>query len=156
LRSKRGCSVTAGSSNGGEFPHSLGTGVPGRGAGPLRWRRPSGRMMAEPSLRVLALVTDAFGGHGGIAQYNRDFLAALAACEGIHVVIVLPRASEKSPGTLPSGVRQLPPVQGRLAYSLAALQAAQAHPAIDVVFCGHLFMAPLAATISKFLRVPLW
>jgi phosphatidylinositol alpha-1,6-mannosyltransferase len=113
-------------------------------------------MMAQCSLRVLALVTDAFGGHGGIAQYNRDFLAALAACEGIHDVIVLPRASEKSPGTLPSGVRQLPPVQGRLAYSLAALQAAQAHPAIDIVFCGHLFMAPLAATISKFLRVPLW
>jgi hypothetical protein len=27
---------------------------------------------------MLALVTDAFGGHGGIAQYNRDFLHALA------------------------------------------------------------------------------
>jgi phosphatidylinositol alpha-1,6-mannosyltransferase len=113
-------------------------------------------MMAESSLRVLALVTDAFGGHGGIAQYNCDFLSALAACEGVRDVIVLPRASEKSPGTLPSGVRQLPPVPGRLAYSLAALQAAQAHPAIDVVFCGHLFMAPLAAIISKLLRVPLW
>jgi hypothetical protein len=113
-------------------------------------RRPSGSMMAQSSLRVLALVTDAFGGHGGIAQYNRDFLAALAACEGIRDVIVLPRASQKSPGTLPSGVRQLPAVQGRLAYSLAALQAAQAHPAIDVVFCGHLFMAPLAATTASF------
>jgi phosphatidylinositol alpha-1,6-mannosyltransferase len=113
-------------------------------------------MMAESSLRVLALVTDAFGGHGGIAQYNCDFLSALAACEGVRDVIVLPRASEKSPGTLPFGVRQLPPVPGRLAYSLAALQAARAHPAIDVVFCGHLFMAPLAATISKLLRVPLW
>ena len=112
--------------------------------------------MAQSSLRVLALVTDAFGGHGGIAQYNRDFLAALAACEGVDDVVVLPRASEKSLGTLPFGVRQLPPVQGRLAYSLAALRAAQAHPAIDVVFCGHLFMAPLAATISKFRRAPLW
>ena len=27
---------------------------------------------------MLALVTDAFGGRGGIAQYNRDFLGALA------------------------------------------------------------------------------
>jgi len=112
--------------------------------------------MAEPSLRLLALVTDAFGGHGGIAQYNCDFLSTLAVCEGVRDVIVLPRASEKPPATLPTGVRQLPPVQGRLAYSLAALQAARAHPAIDVVFCGHLFMAPLAATIGKLLRAPLW
>ena len=112
--------------------------------------------MAEPSLRLLALVTDAFGGHGGIAQYNCDFLSTLAVCEGVRDVIVLPRATEKPPGTLPAGVLQLPPVQSRIAYSLAALQAARAHPAIDVVFCGHLFMAPLAATIGKLLRAPLW
>ncbi len=30
-------------------------------------------------MRILALVTDAFGGYGGIAQYNRDFLAALSS-----------------------------------------------------------------------------
>ena len=29
-------------------------------------------------MRVLALMTDAFGGYGGIAQYNRDFVTALA------------------------------------------------------------------------------
>ena len=38
----------------------------------------SGSVMTRSGLRVLALVTDAFGGHGGIAQYNRDFLSALA------------------------------------------------------------------------------
>jgi len=55
--------------------------------------------MVDPPLRVLALVTDAFGGHGGIAQYNRDFLSALAECEGVGEVIVLPRA-----GAVPSEV----------------------------------------------------
>ena len=39
---------------------------------------------------MLALVTDAFGGRGGIAQYNRDFLAALASA-GRSKVVVLPR-----------------------------------------------------------------
>ena len=101
-------------------------------------------------------MTDAFGGRGGIAQYNRDFLSSLAACDRIGDVIVLPRASATPPGTLPSGVRQLPPVQGRLAYSLAALWAARAHRPIDVVFCGHLFMAPLAAVIARLLRARLW
>jgi len=28
-------------------------------------------------MRVLALVHDAFGGHGGIAKFNRDLLSAL-------------------------------------------------------------------------------
>lgn len=112
--------------------------------------------MAEPSLRVLALMTDTFGGQGGIAQYNRDFISSLAACDHISDVIVLPRASATPLGTLPSGVRQLPPVQGRLAYSLAALRAARAHWPIDVVFCGHLFMAPLAAVIARLLHARLW
>ena len=116
----------------------------------------SGNVMVEPSLRVLALVTDAFGGRGGIAQYNRDFLSSLAACDRIGDVIVLPRASATPLGTLPSGVRQLPPVQGRLAFSLAALGAARAHRPIDVVFCGHLFMAPLAAVIARLLHARLW
>jgi phosphatidylinositol alpha-1,6-mannosyltransferase len=112
--------------------------------------------MAEPSLRVLALVSDAFGGRGGIAQYNRDFLSSLAECDDVSDVIVLPRVSATPLGTLPSGVRHLPPVQGRLAYSLAALRAARAHRPIDVVFCGHLFIAPLAAVIARLLHARLW
>ena len=40
---------------------------------------------------ILALVTDAFGGRGGIAQYNRDFLA-LSLVEGVvKAITVLPR-----------------------------------------------------------------
>ena len=112
-------------------------------------------MTAQFPLRVLALVTDAFGGHGGVAQYNRHLLSSLAACDGIEV-IVLPRARAISPSTLPSNVRQLRPVQGRLAYSLAALWIIKAHRPIDIVFCGHLFMVPLAAAITTLLRAKLW
>ena len=112
--------------------------------------------MPETSLRVLALVTDAFGGRGGIAQYNRDFLSALAACEGVGDVIVLPRAAATPTGKLPYRVRQLAPTQGRLAYSFAALRTASSQRPIDIVFCGHLFMAPLAAVIAKLLRARLW
>ena len=40
-------------------------------------------------LAVLALVTDAYGGRGGIAQYNRDFLAPLGgACIFTSVTIL--------------------------------------------------------------------
>jgi phosphatidyl-myo-inositol dimannoside synthase len=111
--------------------------------------------MAESSLRVLALVTDAFGGYGGIAEYNRHFLSSLAACDRIGDVVVLPRASAFCSGTLPSGVRQLRPVQRRLAYSLSALRTVTHRP-FDVVFCGHLFIAPLAAAIARLIRARLW
>jgi phosphatidylinositol alpha-1,6-mannosyltransferase len=112
--------------------------------------------MARCELRGLALVTEAFGGRGGIAQYNRDFLAALAKCDQAGKMIVLPRFSSGSMDTLPTGVEQLRSVESRYAYSLTALWTAIMHRPIDFVFCGHLRMAPLAAGISRALNVPLW
>ena len=105
-------------------------------------------------LRVLALVTEAFGGHGGIAQYNRDFLSALAESDGVGGVIVLPRSAEGRPIT-PSRVQQLVPVQDRVRYVFASLSAVKNHRP-NVIFCGHCFMAPLAAMIARFRGIPLW
>jgi phosphatidylinositol alpha-1,6-mannosyltransferase len=102
------------------------------------------------------LVTEAFGGRGGIAQYNRDFLSALARCDRVGDVIVLPRFSASSVTTLPPGVQQLRPVQSKFGYSLSALRTAITQQPIDLVFCGHLNMGTLAAGISRVLNVPLW
>lgn len=38
-------------------------------------------------IRVLALVTEAFGGHGGIALYNRDMLTALSEHPDVDEVV---------------------------------------------------------------------
>jgi phosphatidylinositol alpha-1,6-mannosyltransferase len=85
-------------------------------------------------MHCLALVTDAFGGQGGIAQYNRDFLGALTESDIVSSITVLPR---KKPARIE-----------RLAYSAATLLAAlRRRP--DVVFCGHLYMAPLAWLIAR-------
>src|SRR6185503_4108650 len=94
--------------------------------------------------RVLALVPDAFGGSGGIAEYNRHFLSSLAACDCIREIVVLPRWGLSLGSSLPDRVRQLTPRGGRLAYSLEALRVAFAGPRVDLVFCGHSYMAPLA------------
>jgi phosphatidyl-myo-inositol dimannoside synthase len=115
-----------------------------------------GRVMARSELRILALVTEAFGGRGGIAQYNSDFLSALANCDRVGEVLVLPRFGATSVGTLPAGVRQLGPVESKLGFSLSAIWMAIAHQQIDFVFCGHLRMAPLAAGICRVVNVPLW
>ena len=98
-------------------------------------------------LRCLALVTEAFGGRNGIAQYNRDLLAALAEVGPLSSLTVLPRytADDFAP---PKGLIQARPKRSRLSYSLAALALAFGRR-VDVVFCGHLFMAPLAAALAR-------
>lgn len=93
-------------------------------------------------IRVLALVTDAYGGRGGIAQAARDLIEALAAMETVEAIDVLPRHVAKAPTGLALKVRQRPPSPGRIAYAVRALAAAGAQP--DLVFCNHLYMAPLA------------
>jgi phosphatidylinositol alpha-1,6-mannosyltransferase len=47
-------------------------------------------------------------------------------------------------------------VSSKLLYSLAALREARARRPVHIVFCGHLFMAPLAATIARLFRARLW
>jgi phosphatidylinositol alpha-1,6-mannosyltransferase len=101
-------------------------------------------------LALLAMVTG-FGGHGGIAQYDRDLLSSLADAKPkdvkIRSIAVLPRHAQ-APIRFPSGIRQMHPQAGRLAYTLKALAIALSQR-VDVVFCGHLYMAPLAALIAK-------
>lgn len=106
-------------------------------------------MTASPT--ILALVTDAFGGRGGIAQYNRDLLGALAGCGA--AVTIVPREAAPEAQT-PAAINQVRPRRGRFAYALAALRAARDRRP-GVVFCGHLYMAPLALLIARLTRARL-
>lgn len=104
--------------------------------------------------RIFALVTEAFGGQGGIAQYNRDLLSAMGRCDGIDEILVLPRL-ESEAGVLPDRVRQLAAIRNKLSYSFAALRDAKRFDP-HVIFCGHLYMSPLAAVVAGLCRAPLW
>jgi phosphatidylinositol alpha-1,6-mannosyltransferase len=101
-------------------------------------------MRSSPA--ILGLVTDAYGGRGGIAQYNRDFFGALAEL-GLSSITILPRQAPDAP-VIHETLEQLPARAGRIAYSVAAVRTAFFRT-VDVVFCGHLFMAPLAALIAR-------
>jgi len=102
---------------------------------------------------MLAIVPDAYGGRGGIAQYNRDFLGAVADVGTFSSIIVLPR-NAPDPYTTPKGIRQTAARRGRVSYAIAALLTAFLQP-VDVVFCGHLFMSPLAALVARLKRAKL-
>lgn len=105
-------------------------------------------------MRILALVTDAFGGYGGIAQYNRDLIGALAAVNSVSKVEVLPRiAPEGARAALPAKVRQHAPLNGRIAYTAAALARAATRP--NLIINGHLYHSALSQLTARVAGAPM-
>jgi glycosyltransferase involved in cell wall biosynthesis len=99
-------------------------------------------------MRVLLLCTDAYGGHGGIALYNRDLAEALAAREDCEEVIVVPRVIRMEPGEIPDKITFIgSAARGPLQYLRAVARAKRARP--DVVICGHVNLLPVACSIAK-------
>ncbi|MFI4999595.1 MAG: glycosyltransferase family 4 protein [Reyranellales bacterium] len=106
------------------------------------------------SARILALVGDCYGAQGGIARYNQDLFEALA--EAGAEILILPRLGDATGLSLPERIRQHPPVFGRLMFSIASIRTAWRYRPVDVVFCGHVFMAPLAWGLSRLLGARYW
>lgn len=105
-------------------------------------------------IRALVLTTEAFGGHGGIAQYNRDLLNALCAIPECAKVFALPRLMPHKPGLLPSKLVYLEDgLRGKWAYALAAWRAAQER--CNLVVCGHINLLPVAALAAWRCAAPL-
>jgi phosphatidylinositol alpha-1,6-mannosyltransferase len=105
---------------------------------------------------VLALVTEAFGCHGGIAHYNQDLLSALASSSRISDVLVVPRHGENLSDELPAWFRGTHPTAGRFSYAAKVFAQALSRRSFDLVFCGHIYMSPLAASVAAMLRKPMW
>ncbi len=98
-------------------------------------------------MRVLALLPGALNEAGGIAQFNRDLIDALGASGE---VIFVARDSDKR-----KSLKQFAYYEKAL-YALKAVQTLWKEKPFDLIFCGHLFMAPLCGWLSKLQSVPFW
>ena len=89
-------------------------------------------------MSIVFLVTDAYGGHGGIALFNREFCAAIG-----EPVTVIPRVVR-------GPIRDVPPnvtfvadaAKNPFAYLRALAAARRSKP--DLVICGHMNLLPVA------------
>lgn len=108
----------------------------------------SGGVAAPDGPHLLALVTDAYGGYGGIAQYNRDFLGAAARSGLFRSILALPRIAPHDQGGLPSGLWQERPTKGRLYYGLRALVSALRNRP-SIIFNAHVKHGPLALILAR-------
>jgi phosphatidyl-myo-inositol dimannoside synthase len=105
--------------------------------------------------RIVALVTDAFGGRGGIAAYNRNLLQAACRYSGIDEVVALPRSIVYELGPMPANLRFETGAAGsklRYAAAVAALACRLTHA--DLVLCGHLHLLPFAHALGLRFRCP--
>lgn len=100
-------------------------------------------------MRVLFFCTDIYGGHGGIALFNRDLVEALLAHPACEEVVVVPRVVPY-PGAHP-----VPPrvtyldraARSQAVYAADALRLSREK--FDLVICGHVNLLPIARLASK-------
>lgn len=121
-----------------------------RGAG-ARAAEVQDRSVRTGDLHALMLVTDAFGGFGGIATYGRDFIAALCADPRLAEVVAVPRLMPRAPGVLPEKFSMITDgLGGKWAYIRAVLRVAlqlrrRVRRREMIIFCGHINLLPIAA-----------
>src|SRR4029077_15670035 len=82
------------------------------------------RREIKRQMRVQMLLTDGFGGFGGISRFNRDFLNALNACPPVERVYALPRViSDPIEEPIPEAVvYERRAARGRVSYALAVIR----------------------------------
>lgn len=101
---------------------------------------------------ILTLATQAFGGPGGIAAYNRSIISAFSKLGYRARVLVRSHTCPE----LPPRVSQKTVRGGAAQYAAAALAAALRTPAPEIIWCGHVNMLPLGVLLSSITRRPLW
>jgi len=98
-------------------------------------------------VKIVLLCTDSYGGHGGIALYNRDLAEALAARADVEEVLIVPRVMRSDPGAIPPKIRFLAEAaKGPVPYVRALSEARRAKA--DLVICGHVNLLPVARSLS--------
>lgn len=121
------------------------------------------------SLRVLALIPDAFGSQGGISKFSRDLLGALCIHPDCGEVVALPRLMPGAPGSLPAKLTWITTgLGGKARFTAAAVRCArrrrsapldgaagrnsQLPNVFDLVICGHINLLPAAFLARRFVR----
>jgi asparagine synthase (glutamine-hydrolysing) len=125
-----------------------------RGRGQRNWA-----VMVNPrpprKARILALMTDAYGGHGGIAKFNRDLLGAVSGMPRCRGLTAFPRLMPNPHGPLPAGLTfDVSGLGGKFQYGWAILRHVLSGRSYGLIVCGHINLVPLAWLLSKIERAP--
>ena len=106
-------------------------------------------------MKILALVSDAYGRHGGIAQYNRDILEALCGHQGIQRIVVIPRNVTDQTGPINAKISfEDRAASGLPGFLWVVLNVVLRERNWDVIYCGHIHLMPLVQLLGRLLGKP--
>ena len=112
-------------------------------------------MSNKNHLRALVLVTDAYGGRGGVALYVRNLIQAVCEYPGMDRVVAVPRKiyyeMEKRPANLDYKVMA---AGGKLRYLVTCSRLAVTENHFDFIVCAHLYLLPVAWALGLRYRCP--
>ena len=107
-------------------------------------------------MRILVLTTDAFGGHGGIAKFNRDLLTALCAHPDCTEIVAIPRLMPNRSEPLPPKLTYVTTgLNGKCKYIATVLRHIAKNSKFDLIVCAHINLIPLAFLAKLIVRVPI-
>ncbi|MBT5303801.1 MAG: glycosyltransferase family 4 protein, partial [Candidatus Scalindua sp.] len=105
--------------------------------------------------RVIVLVSDAYGGRGGIALYNRNFLKALCSFPSMEKVVAVPRSITYDLEEMPKKLSYITTAAGsKLKYLKGCVRQTLFGKRVDLIFCGHLHLLPFAFLLKLRHRCP--
>jgi phosphatidylinositol alpha-1,6-mannosyltransferase len=100
----------------------------------------------------MMLLTDAYGGFGGIARFNQNFLQALDACPLVERVNVVPRlintvaVDERLPECV---VYDRQAAKGKVAFLKSVWKDRWWGDRVNLVICGHIHLLSVAWTFAR-------
>src|SRR5688500_11659176 len=95
--------------------------------------------------RILSMVTDTFGGYGGIALFNMHCVGALAAHPRCSEVVTVPLIKSGEIGDIPAKVTHVTSaIGGKLHYFASVMRIAMTYGRFDLITCGHIHLLPVA------------
>ena len=101
---------------------------------------------SKGKIKIFLILSDCIGGYGGIAEYNRNLLNAIAQNENFFIYCFV-RIGSKSKYVSNNYV-QYKPVKNKFVFSfIVILKAIFLRP--KIVFNGHLFLTYLSYIVSK-------
>lgn len=106
-------------------------------------------------MKVLALVSDAYGGRGGIALYNRNLLAAICNHPCVDKVVAVPRNITYDLEALPANLSYISNAAGgKIRYLITCMKLAFSLRRVDLIVCGHLHLLPFAYLLRLVFNCP--
>jgi glycosyltransferase involved in cell wall biosynthesis len=107
-------------------------------------------------MRILMLASDAHGGFGGIAQYNRDVIDAMLGVRTVEEIVVLPRLISDPHFEAPHKTHYVRKAShGLKSFLLCSAWEAARGGVYNLVYCAHINLMPVAAAVSRVAGCPL-